>query len=1207
MPDNFSIMQKPKPHQPLHAPNYLFLRYPGPKFSREDLEILASGKISSRFGDWFKPLDHYERLIRMPQPPLLLTDRVLGIAGAPGSLKHGTIWTETDITKNAWYLHQGRMPAGIMIEAGQSDLLLISWLGFDFYNRSERVYRLLGCELSYHDELPKPDDTLHYDIHIDGHAKQGEIRLFFFHYDCHINGKLRLKVRNGQAGFFTDKELAESGGILWNPHDVKLDNQTPIDPPVVNCGRSHFDTQQLQQFSRGDTFGCFGDGFEKAAAHTRTPCIANDNMRFINRITDFKPQGGPLQRGYMRAEQDIAKEDWFFEGHFKNDPCMPGTLMLEAGLQVMSCYITALGFTLDRDGWRFEPVPDKAYKMQCRGQVIPQSKQVIYEIFVTSIIAEPIPTLYADLLATVDGLKAFHTHIGLQLIPDWPLSSNHPLLKNHIEPKSVAENKGFKFDYASLLACALGKPSTAFGPMYALFDNHRRVARLPGPPYHFMSRITKLNGEMGSFKAGAILECEYDIPNDSWYFQHNSHATMPFCVLLEAALQPCGWLASYLGSTLSSEKDLVFRNLDGTSTLLQSLPPNAGSLRTMVKCTSISQTAGMIIENFEVTCFLEKICVYKMTTVFGFFPLAAFINQPGLPIPDSEKTVLHDHSEFNVDLTTQPATYYTNDLRLPEPTLLMLDRITGFWHDGGEKNLGRMRAEKIVNPNEWFFKAHFFQDPVQPGSLGIEAMIQLLQFYMLHQNMHKDILNPQFEPLALDCPLTWKYRGQVIPTNKIINTVIDITSSEKNERGALTIANASLWVDGKRIYEAKNVGMRIVSGQHQKKTFLRDKKIIDPDKDTWIKDHCPTYLLPALPMMSMVDMAAHAAMQIFPDKKLIAMKNIQVLRWVAVTQPITIHSEVISQSEDSAEITLFLEENHQRIPFAKAKAFVAHDYPIAPQPPVQFKEGEVITDPYLNLFHGAQFQIAKQLRMGTNGSSMLLICETATKAFGYLNQILLDGATHGIPHDDLSRWNAEISTDKVAYPALILEFKCFGPAPSQGIMQCETRFLGFHHNKQFPKFLITLVHENQVWASIELVEALFPKGPLGAVSPDKRRLFLRDKQYVADMALSKLIDGKTHLNVQIIKTTDWLPGSVAALYEVDGDLLTMTRAIAIKEHFARQFKVHPAAISILDNNTIACKTLPSKYYSFKVSQIDEEFVVASASAATCNKVDAAYE
>jgi len=189
---------------------------PGPKFSRAQLEQLASGKISALFGAAFAGQDGFERQVRMPMPPMLLADRVTGIDAVPGELGTGSIWTETDVLPDAWYLHEGHVPLGITIEAGQADLLLVSWMGIDALNRSERVYRLLGCEAEIKGALPKAGDTLQFDIHIDGHAQLGDIRMFFFRSDLRVNGEVRLSVRHGQAGFFTDAELAASDGVIWN-------------------------------------------------------------------------------------------------------------------------------------------------------------------------------------------------------------------------------------------------------------------------------------------------------------------------------------------------------------------------------------------------------------------------------------------------------------------------------------------------------------------------------------------------------------------------------------------------------------------------------------------------------------------------------------------------------------------------------------------------------------------------------------------------------------------------------------------------------------------------------------------------------------------------------------------------------------------------------------------------------------------------------
>ena len=395
---------------------------PGPKFNRAQLEVLAGGQISSVFGPLFAGQDGYARQVRMPEPPLLLADRVTGIDAVPGSMGKGTLWTETDVRPDSWYLDgEGRMPAGVMIESGQADLLLISWLGVDALNKGERVYRLLGCDLTWHGGLPVPGDTLCYDIHVDGHATQGDVRLFFFHYDCQVRGQKRLTVRNGQAGFFTDEELANSAGVLWDPVQ-EVPPAAQVDAPAVRCSKSGFTPAELQAFASGRPFECFGPGWETTQPHVRSPRITSEKMRFLHEVTAFDAQGGPWGRGYLRAETPVSPDDWFFKGHFKNDPCMPGTLMFDGCLQAMSIYLAALGFTVERDGWRFEPVPDTKYPMRCRGQVTPTSKHLVYEVFVSSVIAGPVPTVFADLLCTVDGRKAFHARgVGLRLVPDWPL------------------------------------------------------------------------------------------------------------------------------------------------------------------------------------------------------------------------------------------------------------------------------------------------------------------------------------------------------------------------------------------------------------------------------------------------------------------------------------------------------------------------------------------------------------------------------------------------------------------------------------------------------------------------------------------------------------------------------------------------------------------------------------------------------------------
>jgi len=794
----------------------------GPSFNKDQLRILASGKISEVFGPLFEQQDKYDIQVRLPEDPLLLVDRITGIDAVPGSMEKGIMWTETDVTEDAWYLHDIYMPGGITIESGQCDLTLISYLGIDFLNKGERAYRLLGCDLMYYGAPPKVGETLCYQIHVDGHANMGGQRMFFFHYDCRVNDELRLSVRNGQAAFITPEEAENAGGVIWDPKtgEHKPLEESIVIPPEAACTHTKFSKDQIKAFSEGRAYECFGDGFEILASHTKTPKIPSGMMCLLHEVTEFDPKGGPWGRGYIRVENKISSDDWFLPGHFKNDPCMPGTLMSDACMQTLAFYLTAMGFTIKRDGWRFDPVPNEVYQARCRAQVTPSSKDLSYEAFIEEVILVDglYPTVFADLVATCDGRKSLHIRrLGIRLVPDFPLDCWPHLLDNHTEKKEVAVKDGFKFDYRSLMACAYGKPSDAFGELGRHFDKGHHIARLPGPPYHFMTRVTRVDATMGGMnRNGEVVEVEYDIPKDAWYFDENGRRTMPFCVLMEVALQPCGWLAVFEGGVATSPEPLLFRNLDGTGTQFHEITPDTGTILTRAKLTSISLIKGMSLFNFDVESYVGDTLVYSMKTGFGFFLRTVFEEQFGLPMKEEvRKKAIADFtapSDFMVDLTQCPSEYCARDLRLPKPMLLMIDRITGFWPEGGEKGIGRLRAEKDVNIHEWFFKAHFFQDPVQPGSLGIEALVQLLQFYMIHTNMDKGIENPKFEPIAIDKSITWRYRGQVTPMNKTIGSEMNIIEVGTDDKGPFAVAEGWLWVDGRRIYHAKDLTIRIVPG-----------------------------------------------------------------------------------------------------------------------------------------------------------------------------------------------------------------------------------------------------------------------------------------------------------------------------------------------------------------------------------------------------------
>ena len=780
--------------------------------TREQLEIHAGGEISSIFGELFEKQDGYERQVRMPEPPLLFADRALTIEGEPGSMKKGRVVTETDVKHDAWYLHTGRMAPGVVIESGQADLLLISWLGADFLNQSDRVYRLLGCDLTFHGDLPAPGDTLTYDIYVDGHAKTGDVRLFFFHYDCYIGDRLLISVRNGQAGFFTEEELSGSGGVLWDAGDDEPDPNAVLDPMPKISKKSHFTGEEVQAWVAGDAFACFGEGFEMSCTHTRTPNTPDGRLQLLDHIPEWDPTGGPWGRGYLRAEAQVPVDAWFYEGHFKNDPCMPGTLMADAATQAMSFAMAAMGFTISRDGWRFEPVPGEVARFLCRGQVIPDGPHTLeYEIFVEDVVDGPIPEVYAALLCKSDGFKVFQCRrFGLRLVPDFPLTTKQEFLKEDPIRYVGPEGSDVRGDHEAMLSCAWGRPSDAFGKMFTRYDGATKCPRLPGPPYHFVSSVLSVDVAPGSAPNEGTLVSTFEVEPDAWYFDEGQ-GHMPFAVIVEALLQPCGWFASYCNFFADTEGDVAFRNLDGENCILhRPIKPDMGTLTLTTKLTRFAQAGGTSIVFFEVLCENDDGPVMTLETDFGFFSPQILEDQRGLPMTE-EMLARRDAESPVPELSLLDGGGELAHLPgMKSGMMRMLDKVTGFWNEGGEAGLGRIRTWQEIHYDAWYFKAHFFEDPVQPGSLGLEALIQSARALVHMKGWLEGIDNPVWEHPVVGFPLSWKYRGQVVPKRNEVVTEVEALKVDIVEGESVTVeVFGTQWVDGLRIYEVPSFAVRV--------------------------------------------------------------------------------------------------------------------------------------------------------------------------------------------------------------------------------------------------------------------------------------------------------------------------------------------------------------------------------------------------------------
>ena len=134
--------------------------------------------------------------------------------------------------------------------------------------------------------------------------------------------------------------------------------------------------------------------------------------------------------------------------------------------------------------------------------------------------------------------------------------------------------------------------------------------------------------------------------------------------------------------------------------------------------------------------------------------------------------------------------------RLPLPDMLMMDRITHISDEGGAFGKGRIEAELDITPDLWFFQCHFRGDPVMPGCLGLDALWQLVGFFLVWKK------NPG-RGRALGVGEV-KFAGQVLPTAKLVRYEVDIKRVVERKL-VLAIADARVLVDGREIYTATDL------------------------------------------------------------------------------------------------------------------------------------------------------------------------------------------------------------------------------------------------------------------------------------------------------------------------------------------------------------------------------------------------------------------
>nr|WP_035957354.1 beta-ketoacyl synthase [Parafrankia sp. EUN1f] len=361
--------------------------------------------------------------------------------------------------------------------------------------------------------------------------------------------------------------------------------------------------------------------------------------------------------------------------------------------------------------------------------------------------------------------------------------------------------------------CARGDQGIGLGPEFGAYRG-RRATRLPGGGLRLVDRIMASDSRRGDLRGGATHITEYDAAADCWYYADTANASMPNCVYMETSLQSALLLGYYLGATLAEpEEDYSLRNLGGSATVLREVELRDATIRQHSTLMSTNPMPGTALQDFSYSMAVDGEPFYTGESMFGYFNAPALARQTGL---DGGRLVPTWLDEV-VERGGEPPAVRTIDVaaRRADPAaplcargqLALLDDVQVV-DGGGRHGRGYLRAVRPIDPADWFFARHFHLDPVIPGSLGVEAVIQAMQEWSVDAGHADGMARPGFV-LPVGLTMHWKYRGQLLPSDGTFTLEVHISDVSRRPGRVRVTADASLWKPTMRIYQLTDIAIEL--------------------------------------------------------------------------------------------------------------------------------------------------------------------------------------------------------------------------------------------------------------------------------------------------------------------------------------------------------------------------------------------------------------
>ncbi len=650
--------------------------------------------------------------------------------------------------------------------------------------------------LVWSDDLPEDGRTLRVRAAVDSVERGERGTTYAFTWRVHVGGRLVAEA-TGSAGFLAP---AHAGGPL-GAETVRSQRDVPRYPrqfrPLAATHRSRLTAQDLFGLAGGYISTVFGPAFAHEASTLR---MSRQAARLLLDI-DIAPEGGRFGQGRLVASVSLRHDD--------TASCTdPTALLTEAAFGALQAYVLQRGLHLCMPDSRFRPWGGCETDVEVLDPTA-LTGPLRYEIDVAELGLVPRPHAVADVLVRAgERLVARLQRIGV-VVREKP--------GEDVTPRSA-------FD-GGVQPCrhnAAGEPApmnelhvaySSEGDLSVLREGTGTLAvarpRLPRGDFLMVDRGLHTDARLGEYRRGTVMISEFDVHQEPWYCRENGSGTMPNLVYLESALQSVTAISATQGIVLEyPESDFVCRNLEGRATLLRDADPRGRTLRQHTTLLDHSPLPGAILHRYAFEVGVDAEPVYAGETVHGFFTPEVLAKQQGLDggrcVPTwLERQGTRPGGVRRLDLS--------GDTRLGRGRLALLHEVD-LLSAGGDHGAGYVVWERRVPDDDWFMAHHFLDDPVMPGSVGVESLFQAVGAWLLHSGLTDGLRAPVLRP-AVGVELAWKYRGQILPEHQRMRGEVHLREVRREAERIIVIADGSVWRDDLRIYQVDNIAVEARPGE----------------------------------------------------------------------------------------------------------------------------------------------------------------------------------------------------------------------------------------------------------------------------------------------------------------------------------------------------------------------------------------------------------